>query len=323
MKRALVIGSEGNIGKPLCAHLKTKGYEVLASDIRSGSRSGFIMADITNPADLIPAFEWGPDLVFLLGAMVSRVTCEQASSLAVNTNLLGVQNVLDLTKKYNAKLVYFSTSEVYGPEMGVMAESAVPKPNNRYGLTKLLSESLVKYEVDTYGLKAAILRPFMIYDENEDFGDHRSAMIRFAYNLALGKPISVHKGSMRGWMHISDALSSIEASCKVEGFEIINIGNPELHEMSYLAELIRHEFDAPKDLIRINELPERMTLCKNPDLTKQKEILGVIPEVSLERGVKMVCKKVLQRFSFDKMFSDNLLLKEEVNLKSEEKVKRN
>ena len=35
----------------------------------------------------------------------------------------------------------------------------------------------------------------MIYDENEDLGDHRSAMIRFASNLHSGKEISVHKGS--------------------------------------------------------------------------------------------------------------------------------
>ncbi len=317
MQKALVIGSEGNIGKPLCTFLKQKGYDVLASDIRSSSRDGFIMADITNPADLIPAFDWRPDIVFLLGAMVSRVTCEQASSLAVNTNLLGVQNVLDLTKKHNAKLVYFSTSEVYGPELDVMTEAVVPKPNNRYGLTKLLSESLVKYEVENYGLRAVILRPFMIYSEDEDFGDHRSAMIRFAYNLANGKSISVHEGSVRGWMHISDALRSIEASCKVENFEIINIGSPELHEVIYLAELIRKELNAPADLIKISKLPGRMTLNKNPDLTKQREILGIIPEISLETGIKKVCEKVLQRIAVEKIHPGDFPFKSSVKLHAE------
>jgi nucleoside-diphosphate-sugar epimerase len=73
--------------------------------------------------------------------------------------------------------------------------ATVPRPNNRYGLTKLLGEQLVDYEVAQHGLRAVTLRPFMIYDENEDFGDHRSAMIRFAHDLARGRPIQVHRGS--------------------------------------------------------------------------------------------------------------------------------
>ena len=72
-----------------------------------------------------------------------------------------------------------------------------PKPNNRYGLSKLLGERLVEYEVQQHGLRAVTLRPFMMYDEHEELGDHRSAMIRFATNLAEGKEIEVHLGSER------------------------------------------------------------------------------------------------------------------------------
>ncbi|MCK4888399.1 MAG: NAD(P)-dependent oxidoreductase [Candidatus Aminicenantes bacterium] len=306
MRRALVIGSEGNIGKPLCEYLKLTGYEVLASDIKPGWRENFVMADITNPSDLIPAFEWGPDVVFLLGAMVSRVTCEQASSLAVNTNLSGVQNVLDLSKKYAVKLVYFSTSEVYGPDMVVMDEESSPKPNNRYGLTKLLSESLVRYENEKYGLKAVILRPFMIYDENETFGDHRSAMIRFAYNLALNKPVIVHTRSERGWMHISDAVRCIEAAADLDSFEIINIGSPDIFPVADLAEMIRNEMNADKTLIHYEKIPKQMTLIKNPVLSKQEKLLGIVPEVDIAEGVKLVCQKVKERLAFEGMLNGQL-----------------
>ena len=55
--------------------------------------------------------------------------------------------------------------------------------NNFYGLSKLLGEQIIDYEVKNFGLKAVILRPFMIYDEDEVIGEHRSAMIRFAFNL--------------------------------------------------------------------------------------------------------------------------------------------
>ena len=74
MGKALVIGSEGNIGAPLVLHLRSLGWDVLESDIRPAFRHDYVMADINHPVDLLPAFDWGPDVVFVLSAMVSRVT---------------------------------------------------------------------------------------------------------------------------------------------------------------------------------------------------------------------------------------------------------
>ena len=294
-KKALVIGSEGNIGKPLVKYLKTLGYKVLRVDNKPNFDADYLMADIRNASDMLPAFDWKPDVVFHLAAMVSRVTCEQASSLAIDVNLSGTQNVLDLTKRVNAHLVYFSTSEVYGPNASTMSEEILPCPNNRYGLSKLLSESLVKYEVEQYGLSAVILRPFMMYDEEEDLGDHRSAMIRFATNFISQKPIQIHKGSARGWLHVSDAVRAIEAAAKIKKYSVINIGNPDIRPIEELAEMIRVSFGASKDLIEIIELPSRMTLIKNPTLEKQFDLLKISPEVSLEKGVELVCNRIKTR----------------------------
>ena len=292
-KKALVIGSLGNIGKPLTLHLKALDYEVLEVDFKPAWREGYIMADINQALDLMPAFDWNPDYVFMLSAMVSRVTCEQASAMTVETNLVGLNNVIQMTKNINAKLIYFSTSEVYGPDLEWMDEvTSTPKPNNRYGLTKLLGESLVEYEVEQYGMKAVTLRPFMMYDENEDLGDHRSAMVRFAYNLSHGEPIEVHKGSSRAWFHVSDAINSIERAAHTEKYHVINIGSPDVRPIDELAELIRVELDADESLITYIDIPGRMTLGKNPNLTLQKEILGVEPKVVLEEGVKLICDRM-------------------------------
>jgi nucleoside-diphosphate-sugar epimerase len=297
MKKALVIGSEGNIGRPLCAYLQTRGYEVMTSDHKPAWRNRYIMADIRNPIDLFPAFDWRPDIVFMLAAMVSRVTCEQAGSLAVETNLLGLQNILELCKRVSARLIYFSTSEVYGPEVTEMDEELVPKPNNRYGLSKLLGEHLVEYEVEHYGFQAVTLRPFMMYDEEEDFGDHRSAMIRFAYNLALGLPIEIHQNSERGWMHVSDAVRGIEAAARVPEYTVINIGSPDIRPIAELAEMLRGELGAARELIQVRNLPERMTLRKAPKLARQRDLLGIELLVNLEQGTKIVARRVRQRLA--------------------------
>jgi nucleoside-diphosphate-sugar epimerase len=261
-------------------------------------RGNYLMADINHPIDLLPAFDWGPEVVFILSAMVSRVTCEQASGLAVATNLAGVNNVLQLCKRTGAMTVYFSTSEVYGPEVELMEETlADPRPNNRYGLSKLLGEQVVEYEVRTNGLRAVTLRPFMIYDEYEELGEHRSAMIRFASNLAAGKPVEVHRGSARGWMHISDAVRAVEAAARVRAYTVINVGHPDVRPIEELAELVRAELGAPEELLRLVDLPPQMTLVKRPSLERQRTILGVEPEVSLEDGVRRVCETMRRRLA--------------------------
>jgi nucleoside-diphosphate-sugar epimerase len=298
MKKALVLGSEGNIGKPLVKHLRAQDYDVLEVDVKPGWRKGYLMADVNHPTDLMPAFDFKPDVVFMLSAMVSRVTCEQASSLTAATNLLGLTNVLQMCKRINAMTVFFSTSEVYGPNCNPMDESlSDPQPNNFYGLSKLLGEKLVEYEVRQHGLKAISLRPFMMYDEDEDLGDHRSAMIRFATNLALGRPIEVHNGSARGWFHVTDAVRAIEGAARAKEYSVVNIGHPDIRPIADLAEMIRVRLNAPKELVTVRDLPERMTLVKNPTLTRQRDILGVTPKVGLEEGVDRVCTRIQERLN--------------------------
>jgi nucleoside-diphosphate-sugar epimerase len=290
LRRALVIGAAGNIGAPLVKHLRASGYAVLEVDIKPGWRKDYLMADINHPIDLLPAFDWGPDVVFLTAASVGRMTCEQAASLSVMTNLSGMNNVLQLCKRAGAMCVYFSSSEVYGPACDRMDDSAaLPQPNNRYGLTKWLGEQLVEYEVRTGKLRAVTVRPCMIYDETEDLGDHRSAMIRFASNLARGKSIEVHRGSARGWLHVSDAVRAIEAAGRVRDYATINVGHPDIVPMADLAQMMRAELGADHSLIHTTSLPGQMTLVKHPTLDKMRNLLGVEPLVSLEEGVRRVC----------------------------------
>lgn len=289
-RKALVIGSEGNIGAPLTSYLRAVGYEVMGLDRQPGWRDDYLPADITHPLDLIPAFDWKPDVVFLVAATVGRMVCEQAGSLAVATNVAGVNNVLQLCKRVNARCVFFSSSEVYGPHCDPMDEAhSVPQPNNRYALTKWLGEQLVEYEVRACGLRAVTLRPCMVYAEHETVGEHRSAMIRFVTNLARGRPIEVHRGSARSWLHVSDAVRAIEAAGRLEEYSVINLGHPEVVAMAELAEMIRAELKASPELVVTTDLPPRMTLIKRPTLDRQRSLLGFEPSIGIVEGVRRLC----------------------------------
>jgi nucleoside-diphosphate-sugar epimerase len=296
--RALVIGSRGNIGKPLVRHLKAAGYDLLEADIRPGFREGYLVADINEPFDLLPAFDWEPDVVFMLAGVVGRQVSEQAASLTMATNVAGLGNVLQLCLRAGSRLVYFSSSEVYGTQEGMMDEAtSTPRPNNRYALSKWLGEQLVEYEARYHGLQAVILRPFTIYDEEEEVGDHRSAMIRFASDLANGRAIDVHRGAARGWLHISDAVRAIEAAGRLREYAVINIGHPDITQTVVLAEQIRAELGADAALVRLRDLPTQMTLLKRPSLQRQSTLLGFTPSVPLALGIAWVCAKQHTRLS--------------------------
>ena len=140
----------------------------------------------------------------------------------------------------------------------------------------------------THGLSAITLRPFMVYDENEEFGAHRSAMIRFAHGLAQGEPIEVHRGSARGWLHISDALTAIMAASALRDYTVINIGHSDVVATEGLALRLADELGADQSLIKVIEQPPRMTLIKNPSLQRMERVLGVRPAVDLAEGLQRV-----------------------------------
>ena len=138
----------------------------------------------------------------------------------------------------------------------------------------------------------------MIYDEYETRGDHRSAMIRFVEHLVKREKIEIHKGSERAWLHLDDAVVAFEKLIYVDKYHIFNIGNDEFVKIEYLARIIAEELGLElEQYAKFIDLPLKMTLVKRPNLRKMKEILGVVPKVTLREGVKRVIKSVLSEYS--------------------------
>lgn len=300
--KILVTGSEGNIGKRLIPYLKSKGYKVYRFDIKQQFGDDYTVGNICNASELSAVFERvKPDVVYHMAAMVSRITCEASPSLTALTNLSGTQNVIDLCVRHSSKLIYFSTSEVYGNIGGELAEDKDCQPNNFYGLTKYLGEKLVEYSVQNDNLQAVTLRPFMFYDENEDMGVHRSAMIRFAEGLLRKEKITVHMGAMRSWLHMDDAVRGLEKAIFLKGYHIINVGHPDVTNIEELAAMMCVMLNLKKEEhILTKVLPDKMTLTKYPNLDKQKKLLKLTPTVTIEQGVKRVLDVVKERIVINK-----------------------
>lgn len=291
MMKVLVIGSEGNVARILVPYLEKVGHEVVCADILRGYRKGFYQIDITSGIDLVKIFEKErPEVVYSLAAMVSRVAAEENSIMTMNLNVSGLNNIVELCKLYNSKLVSFSTSEIYGNLEGVLDEDHTrPQPNNRYGLAKYLGEKIVEYEVKNNGLRAVILRPFMLYHENCKVGDINAAIIEFALKLSRKEKINVHTNSERAWLHLDDGVIAMEKAMHLDHYEIINIGTDEYIKTQNMAKKMAESFGLDIDeYANYIELPGKMTLVKRPNLDKMHNLLMVKPTIGIEEGIQRI-----------------------------------
>ena len=292
----LITGSEGNIGRRLADYLQ--GYHnIYCIDIKQDFRPYYKTVDVNDPMDLLDVFDtFKPEVVFHLAAMVSRVTCEISPSTTISTNVGGTNNIIQLCKKYNAKLMNFSTSEVYGNQGGELSESSILHPNNLYGVSKMLAEQLVNYE-RVNGLRAINIRPFMFYDEEESIGSNRSAMIRWAEALLNREKIDVHIGAMRSWLHIQDGVKILEKLMYADD-HTINVGSPSVYEMSFIAKLMCEKIGIGySDYINSTPLPDKMTLTKFPDLSIQTRKAPITFEYDIETGISLVIDNLRKRQS--------------------------
>ena len=279
--RVLITGAAGHVGQRLAQEFP--GAVLL--DMAAGIDGKYQSIDVTSGMILDRAMHLAsPEVVIHLAGRVGRLNCDTDPACTLNVNVNGTHNVAEACAKYGYRMIHVSTSEVYGGWGGRPGLS----PNNWYGATKLMGEDVVHHYQYFKGLDACIVRPFMMYHENETHGSHRSAMIRFAHAVQNGTEIELHKGSARGWLHFDDVAAFFRTLVMLDEWPaILNIGNPDIIPMSELIEMMEGELGKKAKVVDV-EQPGGMTLVKSPDLSTQ-ESLGMVPQISNRRGVQRVC----------------------------------
>ena len=133
----------------------------------------------------------------------------------INSNILGVKNLLDLIrfKPRNCVIppvfVHISTDEVYGDiDVGAHVETDILKPSNPYSASKASSDMLIKAWSRTYGINYIILRPTNNYGE----GQYPEKLITLSVkNLMRGLKIRLHNQGtpIRNWLHADDTAEAV------------------------------------------------------------------------------------------------------------------
>jgi dTDP-glucose 4,6-dehydratase len=302
MTKIFVTGALGFIGSYLIPYLTRQGHKVVSSDVHVRDYDDYVRADVTSFEDLYKIFKnENVEQVIHMAGEVGRMVGEEHPQKMMYVNNIGTLNLIKLCLEYNARLVYFSTSEVYGRLFDKnepvkeedLEKASVFTTTNIYAMSKLFGEAIVRHYVENYGLNAVTVRPFMVYGPGEHPSKYRSALINFVHSALKGEKLTVHKGAQRAWCYVSDFISGVHLvtqhpfSGKYEAF---NIGSDEYHTMGEVARIVVDECGADENQIEIVEPPKRfLSLNKQFSIEKIRNA-GYEPKISLREGIHRVAE---------------------------------
>ena len=170
----LVIGGSGIIGSKFNQFLIKEKFDFLSTYFKNEPDiQNTYFLDITKKSQVEKiVLEYNPDIIIHTSALTNIDLCEEDNELAYEINVRGFENVVNISKKINAKILFISTSHVFNRDKNEFSETDKTSPMNYYGKTKSISEQIL---IDS-GLEYLILRTDQPYCWNESWQKTNSVL---------------------------------------------------------------------------------------------------------------------------------------------------
>jgi nucleoside-diphosphate-sugar epimerase len=224
-RRLLVTGALGHIGSQfirsiqpgefdevvLLDNLSTQRYCSLFN-LPAGVPYRFVEADV-----LGPDFERhlkGMDVVVHLAAITNAAGSFEIQDEVERVNLVGTQRVAAACAEHGARLVFLSTTSVYGTQAAVVDENCRPdelKPQSPYATSKLKAEQALADLARTLGLRHVACRFGTIFGTSIGMRFH-TAINKFCWQASVGEPITVWRTALnqrRPYLALDDAVRAL------------------------------------------------------------------------------------------------------------------
>ena len=306
--RTLVTGGAGFIGSHLIESLLQRGDEVwVLDDLSTGLRSNlerfpavrFVEGSVVDH-DLVESLVSQCDWVVHLAAAVGvRLILEQPVK-TMESNLQGTRAVLNAAAKHGVRVLYASSSEVYGRseklpfhEDDSLLLGATSEPRWAYASSKASGEWLALAHARESQLPVTIVRFFNVVGPRQR-GRYGMVLPNFVRQALAGEPITVFGDGKqsRCFLHVSDAVRAVLALGGSQGAlgRVFNVGAQREIRIGELAELVRDQLQSRSPIVR---LPYReaygmsMTDLQRrvPDVQRLRSELGFEPEQTLEDAI--------------------------------------
>jgi len=295
LKSCLVTGGAGFIGSHLVDRLLADGHRVRVVDnFVCGHRDNLAHIDpdqnlevldqsIENH-DAISAFFDNVDWVFHLAAMADIVPSIKAPMIYHRANVDGTISVLEAARAAGCKrFVNVASSSCYGiPDAYPTPETAEPRPQYPYALTKYVAEQYVIHWCQTYGLPALSLRFFNVFGpRHRTTGTYGAVFGVFLAQKLAGEPYTVvgDGTQTRDFTFVTDVVEALVRAAESDlSGEIMNVGSGDTYSVNRLVELLGG------DVTYIPKRPGEPD-CTFADIEKIQRLLNWSPRISFEQGV--------------------------------------
>jgi dTDP-glucose 4,6-dehydratase len=302
--RYVITGHRGFIGSRLTAELTQRGHSWRGLDWDQEHPGHNAMClDLSRPNFFFRALrsavaQQPVDAVIHLAAQPGRVFGEEDVERTIKLNVQMTAEVARACGELGVRLIYTSTSEVYGDPRSDWAappishEDDEPRPKNLYGMTKLWGEQVSRlYAPD----RLLVVRPTMPYGPGMSAGHGRAALPTFIWHAMTRQPIVVHEGAKRSWCYVDDMISGFVDVVERGELPIYNVGrDDDLRSMTEIAVMACEIVRAPTSLIEYAKADETITLVKNIS-TENLRLLGFEPQVDLEEGMRRTYEESVRR----------------------------
>jgi len=315
-RNVVVTGGAGFIGSHVCEELLkqgdanvicidnfSSGYEINIDAFLQLENFEFIKHDIVEPIDLgaypeLTKFQIGVEGVQEIYNCATPTTYKDPKKFQVDTaltNSIGVRNILELAREYEARMIHVSTGAIYGdplPERKNFSEDYwgyINPVGDRasYNESKRFAETLCSIYHDQLGVKVSIARVFATYGPRMKMNEGRMVP-DFIGNALDNKEIVIYgdEDSSRGYCFVKDIVDGLfKLNKNPQEFGPINIGNPDEQNLSDIAKKIV-DMTGSKSKVSYERVPEGLHVEALPDITKAKERLSWYPVVTFENGLK-------------------------------------
>lgn len=301
----LICGGAGFIGSHLAKYHRKRGDKVYIIDNLITGRKENIAelykdTDVTVYEEDIVSFDFSSfakcDIVYNLASPASPIQYKKYPIETMRANAEGSHNILEYLKNCPKSVYLFaSTSEVYGDPLEHPQHEAYwgnVNPNgvrSCYDEAKRYGEALAMSYVRVYGLKVRIARIFNTFGPYMEQNDGR-VVSNFITQALANKPITIYGDGTqtRSFCYVDDMVEGLSAfahSSSCQNGEVINIGNPEEHTISWLAQKVKEHIKSNSE-ITYEPIDEDDPTKRKPDITKAQHILNWKPIISLEEGLE-------------------------------------
>ena len=298
--KILLTGAAGFLGSHISKKLIDNDYEVIGlDDLSTGSiknieqlinhpKYSFIEHDVRIP------YQAKVDAILNFACPASPVNYQKDPVRTIETNFLGMINMLHLANETGARIIQASTSEIYGdPTHSPQKESYWGNVNpigirSCYDEGKRAAETLCFDYRRQYNLDTRVIRIFNTYGPNMAIGDGR-VVSNFIVQALRNEPINIYGDGKqtRSFCYVSDLVEGIYKLLQLDKNPDtpINLGNPNEFTILELAKVVIEITNSMSEIVN-NPLPLDDPKQRCPDISLAKSTLNWKPTIELREGIE-------------------------------------